>query len=110
MLVAEAWDIWLTQTYSSVASAELNSLFYAVLALGSSDYETYCAFGMRLDIGLAALGASRLVPCGKLDRQSTNMEAVFERWLAVVVKRLSVNPFDENAPMEPEEDTPLVCC
>ncbi len=46
---------------------KLEHLEYAVLALGDSSYEQYCATGVQLDERLAELGARRLAPVQTCD-------------------------------------------
>ena len=45
----------------------LHGLEFAVLALGDRNYAKFCHFGNALDARLAALGATRLVPCVEAD-------------------------------------------
>lgn len=46
---------------------KLEHLEYAVLALGDSSYEQFCATGVQLDFRLAELGAKRLAPVQTCD-------------------------------------------
>jgi len=48
-------------------TAPLDALRYAVLALGDSAYDEFCAAGRRIDTALAARGAHRLVPRRDVD-------------------------------------------
>ncbi len=59
----------------------LAHLRYAVLALGSSMYPGFCAFGRRLDADLARRGARPLAPRVECD---TRFKAGYERWLGEV--------------------------
>ena len=59
----------------------LAHLRYAVLALGSSSYPGFCAFGRRLDAEFARLGARSLTPRVDCD---TRFKDGYERWLAAV--------------------------
>ena len=52
---------------------------YAVLALGDRRYPDYCAFGRRLDEGLASAGAQRLFP--RIEVNAGAAEAI-GRWFA----------------------------
>ncbi len=63
----------------------LPRLHFAVLALGSRAYPQFCAFGRRLDEGLAKCGAQRLLARVDCD---TKLKADFERWLAGVRRML----------------------
>lgn len=63
------------------AAPRLESLHYAVLALGSSMYREFCAGGRELDAALAARGAQRMLPRVDCD---TKFKAGFERWMADV--------------------------
>lgn len=55
----------------------LESLSFAVLALGDSSYPQFCAVGRRLDARLAELGAKRLFALGEAD---LDIETVAEPW------------------------------
>lgn len=59
----------------------LESLRYAVLALGSSSYHNFCAGGRLIDERLAARGARRLLPRRDCD---TKFKADFQEWLQQV--------------------------
>lgn len=56
---------------------------FAVLALGSTDHNQFCAFGRELDCQLAALGGRRFAALGTAD-DATGLEAVVEPWLAAL--------------------------
>ncbi|WP_160153976.1 NADPH cytochrome P450 oxidoreductase family protein [Microbulbifer sp. ALW1] len=51
----------------SAAGLDLSHLSYAVVALGDSTYERFCAFGQLLFDGMAQLGAKALEPIHKVD-------------------------------------------
>jgi sulfite reductase (NADPH) flavoprotein alpha-component len=59
----------------------LESLRYAVLALGSSSYREFCGAGRAVDERLAARGARRLLPRRDCD---TKFKADFKEWLQQV--------------------------
>lgn len=69
--------------YAALAAPTLHleSLRYAVLALGSSSYRDFCAGGRLLDERLAACGAQRLLPRRDCD---TKFKADFQAWLEQV--------------------------
>ena len=56
----------------------LPELKYAVLGLGDSSYPQFCAIGRRLDVRLAELGATRLLPAGEAD---LDVETIATPWL-----------------------------
>jgi sulfite reductase (NADPH) flavoprotein alpha-component len=53
------------------------NLSYAVLALGDSNYENFCKFGIDLDTRLASLAATRL--CDRIDCD-VDLEEPFSQW------------------------------
>lgn len=61
------------------------NLSYAVLALGDSNYEHYCKFGLDLDNKLAALAGTRLCECIPCD---VDFEDSFEEWKSALYKSL----------------------
>ncbi len=60
-------------------------LSYAVLALGDSNYEHFCKFGIDLDNKLAALGATRI--CDRVDCD-VDLDASFAQWKANLFDQL----------------------
>lgn len=63
----------------------LASVRYAVLALGDSSYEHFCAAGRKIDARLEALGAARLHPCVHCD---VDFDAPAASWMDAVVDTL----------------------
>ena len=55
---------------------------FAVLALGDSSYQHFCAFGHALDERLAALGGTRLCACTECDVDLDSFAGWQERWPA----------------------------
>lgn len=70
-------------------AGSLEHLRYAVLALGDSTYEHFCAAGRRLDNSLAALGAQRI-----LDRIDCDIdyEEPAAEWRAAVLQAIVQKP------------------
>lgn len=67
----------------------LPQLRYAVLALGDSSYEHFCATGRQLDERLAELGAYRLLPREECD---VDFKATAGSWMQAVLNTLSAAP------------------
>jgi len=61
-------------------------LSYSVLALGDSNYEQFCKFGVDLDQKLAALGGVRL--CDRIDCD-LDLNKPFARWKNTLLTRLT---------------------
>ena len=61
--------------------AELKSFPYAIVAIGESCYDTYCAAGRDLDKRLAQLGAHRLCQGLEIDMLEDDPEQAVEQWL-----------------------------
>jgi sulfite reductase (NADPH) flavoprotein alpha-component len=74
---------------------KLPDLRFAVLALGDSTYEQYCAAGRRVDERLAGLGAQRLADRVECD---VDYEDAAAAWIADVVERVTPAP-DQVAPV-----------
>ena len=66
--------------------APLPSLRFAVLALGDSGYDDYCAAGRRIDHCLGARGACRLIPRCDLD---VGEKAIGRAWISDALERLA---------------------
>lgn len=73
-------------------NARLSGVGYAVLALGDSGYDDFCAAGRRLDSRLEALGAVRLAPRFEMDVGETKAA---KDWLATMVQRFAGKGNDE---------------
>ncbi|GIX34387.1 MAG: sulfite reductase [NADPH] flavoprotein alpha-component [Lysobacteraceae bacterium] len=74
----------------------LESLRYAILALGDSSYPRFCAVGRRLDERLAALGARRLLDRAEAD---VDVEATAGPWRAALLGRLREEAAVAQAPV-----------
>ncbi|HLP25194.1 MAG TPA: flavodoxin domain-containing protein [Acidobacteriota bacterium] len=74
----DAADFWAAL---GAPDLRLETLRYAVLALGSSSYRDFCGAGRVLDERLAARGARRLLPRRDCD---TKFKADFKEWLQQV--------------------------
>ena len=57
----------------------LNRLKYAVFALGSTQYPSFCAFGKNIDNTLLQLGAEPILPIG-LGDDLRGQELNFQNW------------------------------
>jgi sulfite reductase (NADPH) flavoprotein alpha-component len=68
------------------ATPPLPSLRFAVLALGDSAYDDFCAAGQRIDRSLEARGACRLVPRCDID---VGERAVAQDWIRGVLARVA---------------------
>jgi len=82
------------ESLSLLSAPRLDTLRFAVFALGDTSYEHFCKFGADLDARLYALGGSRLlerVDCG------VEVDAPFDQWKSAVVSRLSDGPAVEAA-------------
>jgi sulfite reductase alpha subunit-like flavoprotein len=78
----------------------LINLKYAVFALGSKQYPTFCAFGNYIDITLKSLGATQLIPIGLGDELS-GQEKAFQLWANECYKTLCIHfQFDINFSFE----------
>ncbi|WP_095195236.1 bifunctional nitrate reductase/sulfite reductase flavoprotein subunit alpha [Pseudomonas sp. Irchel 3A7] len=76
----------------SRAETRLESLRFAVLALGDPNYDQFCQHGKKLDQRLQELGATRLLERVDCD---TEFEARADQWLADLLKTLqpvTINP------------------
>src|SRR5437868_5122071 len=60
-------------------SKALSNLKFAVFALGSSQYPTFCAFGKNIDKTLQSLGAQPMMAVGMGD-ELRGQELTFQNW------------------------------
>ncbi|PQZ93367.1 MULTISPECIES: bifunctional nitrate reductase/sulfite reductase flavoprotein subunit alpha [Pseudomonas] len=84
------------------ADTRLESVRYAVLALGDPNYEQFCNHGKQLDRRLLELGATRLMERVDCD---TEFEARADAWLTRLQQ--SIDPSKPLAPLEPAGKTKL---
>ncbi|BDB19580.1 bifunctional reductase [Pseudomonas sp. CYM-20-01] len=84
------------------AETRLESLRFAVLALGDPNYDQFCNHGKQLDRRLLELGATRLLERVDCD---TEFEAAADAWLARFQQTL--NPAKPMAPATPAGKTKL---
>src|SRR5690606_27848982 len=73
----------------------LEHLSFAVLALGDSSYENYCAAGRDFDARLEALGAARLAPRIDCD---VDFAAPAAAWVAAVADKVATAPAAADGP------------
>lgn len=84
----------------------MEELRFAVLALGDSGYEGFCAAGRLIDTRLEQLGAVRIVPRVDCD---TDFEEPASAWLTEVVQQLAAEaPGLPGAVPLPTPSTPVV--
>jgi NADPH-dependent sulfite reductase flavoprotein alpha-component len=79
----------------SACQARLESLRYAVLALGDPSYERFCQHGKNLDQQLLTLGASPLIPRVDCDG---DFQDHADGWFRALQQALDIPPID----MDPE--------
>ncbi|MGH8417196.1 MAG: molybdopterin-dependent oxidoreductase [Pseudomonas sp.] len=89
-------------SFLSSRQARLESLRYAVLALGDPNYDQFCQHGKNLDQRLQALGASPLLP--RLDCD-TDYEVPADAWLDKLQRALTVD--STSSSVEPRPATAL---
>ena len=69
-------------TRNGDADVALDGVRFAVLALGDSGYDAFCAAGQRLDGRLEELGATRIAPRYDMD---VGERAIGRAWLLEVI-------------------------
>jgi sulfite reductase (NADPH) flavoprotein alpha-component len=100
-LMAESYAILIASTYGDGEAPESarsfyeqlclqhfpcgQNLSYAVLALGDSNYEHFCKFGIDLDTKLASLAANRI--CDRVDCD-VDLDPSFAQWKATLLRGL----------------------
>jgi sulfite reductase (NADPH) flavoprotein alpha-component len=100
-LMAESYAILIASTYGDGEAPDAVRPFYeqlclqhfpcgqnlnfAVLALGDSNYEQFCRFGIDLDNKLASLSANRI--CNRVDCD-VDLDDTFAQWKATLLDRL----------------------
>ncbi len=77
----------LVELLNSRKAPRLSHLRYAVLGLGDSSYQHFCATGRQFDTRLEALGAQRLQPRADCD---VDFETAADSWIAGLVGTLAV--------------------
>jgi sulfite reductase (NADPH) flavoprotein alpha-component len=76
------------------SAPRLDKLRYSVFALGDSNYEHFCQFGIEVDERLQNLGARRLTPRVESD---VEVDEPFERWKSELLPRLEQNATEPTA-------------
>ena len=89
---ANARKFW--RALESTSMMQLPRLEYAVLALGDSSYEHFCAAGKAFDARLEALGAKRLLERVDCD---VDFEPAAEAWSAAILDQLARNRRERRA-------------
>lgn len=70
---------------------QLKGLGYAVIAIGESCYDTYCAAGRDLDTRLAVAGASRLQALLEIDMLNDDPEQLAPPWVNKLCQLISTS-------------------
>lgn len=100
-LIAERYAVFIASTYGEGDAPEAvrpfyeqlclehfpccENLSYSVLALGDSNYEHFCKFGIDLDNKLAALGATRI--CDRVNCD-VDLDKPFTQWKSTLYARI----------------------
>ncbi|CAD8149685.1 unnamed protein product [Paramecium octaurelia] len=72
---------------------EFKSMSYIVFALGNTNHENYCQFGIRLDKRLEELGAKRLFALGKGNAAENTTENDYQNWINTGVEQTLVQAY-----------------
>ncbi|CAD8136256.1 unnamed protein product [Paramecium pentaurelia] len=75
----ENFDQWLFSEERN--KNEFQGMNYMIFALGSTNHEHYCEFGIRLDKRLEQLGAKRICNLGKGDAANDQTENDYQQWI-----------------------------
>ena len=100
---------WLKKAKTEEVQEDLAELHYTVLALGDTNYETFCQSGKNCDTRLCALGAHRFYPRGEAD-DGTGLETVVDPWIAglwPVLSQLMETPTVLPSPLTPKQSHAL---
>ena len=92
------WD-----ALSADDAPRLESLNFAVLALGDTNYETFCTAGKDMDQRFEALGATRLADRVDCD---VDFEEPFEAWIANLKPILAAQSPSDGAAAAPSQAVP----
>ena len=84
-----AQPLW--EELNRASAPRFDEVSFAVLALGDSSYEHFCAFGHALDQRLAALGGTRLCQCTDCDVDLDSFAGWQERWPAAAGAPVAAN-------------------
>ena len=94
---AQQFTQWLKQQ----PSGSLDGLNYAVLGIGSTVYEHFCAAGVTLNRLLAKAGANAIVPLHKGDEIKGQIDT-FQQWLGLISRLLGSDPTSPSASLQPK--------
>ncbi|CAD8052604.1 unnamed protein product [Paramecium sonneborni] len=75
----ESFNQWIFQEERN--KNEFQGMNYLIFALGSTNHQHYCEFGIRLDKRLEQLGAKRLCNLGKGDSAKDQTENDYQQWI-----------------------------
>jgi sulfite reductase alpha subunit-like flavoprotein len=82
----------------TTSSDSFRNVSFAVLGLGDTNYDQFCAVGKLLDKKISELGGARLVPLACAD-EATGLEDVVEPWTDTVLQ-LMLGPQKKNEEKE----------
>lgn len=78
-------------------SADLSHLAYAVLALGDTSYDRYCAFGRQIDAWASENGAKPLFPRIEVDNNDSAALTLWQQQLAELAGSEGIAPWTQAA-------------